>query len=258
MGIRTQTGVEPHGIPASAVDGATARALVPEPRHDAPEPRRRTALSVVPAVVGGRRLQFALFCFAAMLAAALATVLVLNISVSGGQYEVVKLRNQEQALVQENEALAQQAQKLEAPQSVAAKAAELGMVVPGSVASIDLETLKVAGTSSEAKAEESPTSLVADRETAARDTAARDTAARDTAVGAGASAAEPAAPPAETAGTAPAEEGTPATGPVTGTEPAGERLPAGGVPARIVDTEFTEQELNGGTIPAPAQQQPKN
>ena len=121
---------------------------------------------MVPAVVGGRRPPFAVFCFGVMLAA-LATVLVLNISVSGGQYEVVKLRNQEQALTQENEALAQRAQKLEAPQSVAAKAAELGMVVPGSVASIDLDSLKVAGTSSAAKAEESPTSLVADRDTAA-------------------------------------------------------------------------------------------
>lgn len=222
MGIRPQTRVVPHGIPATAVDGATARALVPEPRHEAPEPRRRTPLSVVPAAVGGRRLPFAVFCFGVMLAA-LATVLVLNISVSGGQYEVVELRNQEQTLTQENEALTQQAQKLEAPQSVAAKAAELGMVVPGSVASIDLETLKVAGTSSAAKAEEGPTSLVADRETAA---------------GAGSSTAGQATDPVA---------GDPATEPV-----------AEDVPARTVDAEFTEQELNGGTIPAPAQQQPKN
>ena len=235
MGIRSQTRVVPHGIPATAVDGATARALVPEPGHGAPEPRRRTVLSVVPAVVGGRRLPFAVFCFGVMLAA-LATVLVLNISVSGGQYEVVKLRNQEQALTQENEALAQQAQKLEAPQSVAAKAAELGMVVPGSVASIDLDTLKVAGTSSAAKAEESPTSLVADRETAAG----------------ASSAAEPATEPvAEDPSTEPVAE-DPSTEPVEGEAPAAE------APARTVDAEFTGEELNGGTIPAPAQQQPQN
>jgi hypothetical protein len=235
MGIRPQTRVVPYGIPATAVDGATARALVPEPGHGAPEPRRRTALSVVPAVVGGRRLPFAVFCFGVMLAA-LATVLVLNISVSGGQYEVVKLRNQEQALTQENEALAQQAQKLEAPQSVAAKAAELGMVVPGSVASIDLDTLKVAGTSSAAKAEESPTSLVADRDTAA-----------------GAASEVPAGVPA----TDTTVDDATATD-ATATDATADEVPAAGVPARTVDAEFTDEELNGGTIPAPAQQQPQN
>ena len=189
--------------------------------------------------LGGRRLPFAVFCFGVMLAA-LDTVLVLNISVSGGQYEVVELRNQEQTLTQENEALTQQAQKLEAPQSVAAKAAELGMVVPGSVASIDLKTLKVAGTSSAAKAEEGPTSLVADRETAA---------------GSGSTAAGQATDPV-------AEAESTQDGATAGEEPAnevpGEDAPAADAPARTVDTEFTEQELNGGTIPAPAQQQPQN
>ena len=114
------------------------------------------------------------------------------------------------------------------------------MVVPGSVASIDLDSLKVAGTSSAAKAEkESPTSLVADRDTAAG--AAADVPASEV--------------PADVPADAPASEVPASDATATEATTADE---AADVPAPTADMEFTDQELNGGTIPAPAQQQPQN
>jgi hypothetical protein len=77
---------------------------------------------------------------------------------------------------------------------------------------------------------------VADRETAAGTSPAAEPAT-------GSTAAEPA-----TGSTA--ED--PATGSTTGEEPAAD------APARTVDADFAGEELNGGTIPAPAQQQPQN
>lgn len=238
MSTRTQTRVHARGIVTQAIDGANARVLASEPAFDAPAERRRTPLSVVPAVTRTKRAHFAIFCFGVMLAA-LAGVLVLNVQVSSAQYELVGLRNTERALTQENEALTQRAQNLEAPQNVAAKAAELGMVVPGSVASVDLGTLKVSGISTPAEKTESPTALVAPPEAPYAAPETTDAAAS------GASAADNAsegAPVQQEQEAAPAEaEATETTTTDSGTGT--EDRPS-----------FSEKELNGGTIPAPAQQ----
>ncbi|MET1035435.1 MAG: hypothetical protein ABWX68_09390 [Arthrobacter sp.] len=238
MSTLTQTRVQARRIPAPAFDhGAAARQLEPDYELEAAPERRRTPLSVVPAVVRHRKTHFAVFCFGVMLAA-LASVLVLNIQVTSGQYEVVGLRNAERALTQENEALTQQAQHLEAPQNVAAKAAKLGMVVPGSVASIDLGTLKVSGVSTPAQEEKAPTSLVARPQAPQSGPAA--TAAEPAAVEAPAA---PAGPAADTeAAAATPEAAAPVAAPTVPVEAGAER------------PEFPANELNGGTIPAPAQQ----
>jgi hypothetical protein len=80
-----------------------------------------------------------------MLAAALIAVLVLNISVSTAQYQLVKLRAEQTRLTKENQDLTQQVQNFEAPQNLAAKAAELGMVASTGKGQIDLSTLTVSG-----------------------------------------------------------------------------------------------------------------
>lgn len=240
MSTLTQTRVQARRIPAPAFDhGAAARQLEPDYGVEAAPERRRTPLSVVPAAVRHRKTHFAVFCFGVMLAA-LASVLVLNIQVTSGQYELVGLRNAERALTQENEALTQQAQHLEAPQNVAAKAAKLGMVVPGAVASIDLGTLKVSGVSTPAQEEKAPTSLVA-RPQAPQSGPAANAAAP------AAEAETPAASSAETEAAAPAPEAAAeAAAPVA--------APTVPVEAGAERPEFSASDLNGGTIPAPAQQ----
>ena|SRR5579859_4905159 len=118
----------------SAVAGSLAPASAP----------RRTPLSVVRSLPARRRAPFAIFCLG-VLAAALITVLVLNIAVSTGQYQLVQLRSEQLGLEKQNQDLVQRVQDYEAPQNLAASAAKLGMVASTSKGQIDLKTLMVTG-----------------------------------------------------------------------------------------------------------------
>jgi cell division protein FtsL len=104
----------------------------------------RTPLSVVRTAPRKRRAPFVVLCFA-MLAVALVAVLVLNISVSTAQYQLVELRAKQNTLTKTNQDLTQQVQGFEAPQNLAAKATELGMVASTVKGQIDLSTLSVTG-----------------------------------------------------------------------------------------------------------------
>ena len=223
------------------VEGSTARdaryaAALPE-RNTAP----RTPLSVVPTGPARKRVPFAVFCFV-VLVAALGCVLVLNISVSGGQYDIVKLRGEQIALAQQNEKLTQQLENRQAPQNLAAEAAQLGMVVSPSVGSIDLETMKVSGDPQAAKEGSAPSQLVERPELPAQALTPAEAAEAEAGAETGAEAPVEAEAPAA-AEKAPEAERQPA-------EPkrAAEQPSAGGS-----EKTFSPEELNGGTIPAPKQ-----
>ncbi|MHA7190840.1 hypothetical protein ACX80N_11170 [Arthrobacter sp. MDT2-16] len=151
---------------ATAYAGHGALAVAPErltgsaPGAVAPQPRPRTPLSVVPARPARRRVPFAVFILL-VLGAALAAVLMLNISVSGTQYELVQLRNQQVALSQQNEALVLEIEGKEAPQNLAAAATKLGMVSSPTFGTIDLETKRMTGTPEPAKEGPKPGALIA-------------------------------------------------------------------------------------------------
>ncbi|MEV4901535.1 hypothetical protein AB0K08_09375 [Citricoccus sp. NPDC055426] len=184
--------------------------------------RRRTPLALVPTPIRKSGRGFAALCIA-VLVAALMAVLITNITVSNRQYELVSLKNEQLDLSQSNEVLRQQVEHLEAPQNLSAEARRLGMVNPGDIASIDLATGAVTGTATAADAEDQPGGHVAspvspeEKQAAAQ---AADPEAADTAQPEGAAA--------------------PAATPEGGTEGGPEETT--GVP---------EQDLNGGTIPAP-------
>ncbi|MEW9870536.1 hypothetical protein [Arthrobacter sp. HS15c] len=127
------------------VSGSAAPAIGPTPAG-APGPVRkaRTPLSVVRTAPRKRRAPFVVLCFA-LLAVALVAVLVLNISVSTAQYQLVELRGKQSTLTKQNQDLTQQVQNFEAPQNLAAKAADLGMVASTVKGQIDLSTLAVTG-----------------------------------------------------------------------------------------------------------------
>ena len=127
---------------STAVSGTSALAVAAP--SQAPERSRRAPLALVRALPARRRAPFAIFCLG-VLGAALLCVLVLNISVSTGQYELVQLRNEQLSLQKQNQDLTQRAQNYEAPQILAARAAELGMVASTSKGQIDLGTLLVTG-----------------------------------------------------------------------------------------------------------------
>ncbi len=140
--------------------GNTARALPARgPERDATR-KSRTPLSLVQSVPGRRRTPFVVFCFG-VLAAALMTVLVLNISVSTAQYDLVKLRNDDASLNKQNQDLTQQVQNYQAPQNLAAKAAELGMVASTATGQIDLDTLTVTGKATPATKGQNPGAVIA-------------------------------------------------------------------------------------------------
>lgn len=138
--------------------GNTARALpLPGGR---PDPRKvRTPLSVVRSAPNKRRAPFVVLCFLAM-AAALMAVLVLNISVSTAQYQLVQLKAEAATLNKENQDLTQKKQNFEAPQNLAAKAAELGMVPSTVKGQIDLNTMAVTGKASPAVKGDNPGALL--------------------------------------------------------------------------------------------------
>lgn len=93
---------------------------------------------------------------------ALLVVLVVNIVLSNRQYDMVELNSQLTNVTQSNEALAQDLAQKSAPQSVAQQAADLGMVLPGSSASIDLATGEITGTATAAEADNTPTNFVSE------------------------------------------------------------------------------------------------
>ncbi|MBT2512068.1 hypothetical protein [Arthrobacter sp. ISL-30] len=147
-----------------SVVGNTARALPAEapgtgsPGSDAAR-RQRTPLSLVRNAPGKRRAPFVVFCFA-VLAAALLTVLVLNISVSTAQYQLVELKGDAATLTKQNQDLTQKVQNYEAPQNLAAKAAELGMVASTVKGQIDLKTLIVSGKATPAIKADNPGAVI--------------------------------------------------------------------------------------------------
>jgi len=124
------------------VSGTAAKHL-PAGSPEAPR-RSRTPLSVVRTVPRKRRAPFVVLCFG-MLALALVAVLVLNISVSTAQYQLVELRATQSTLTKQNQDLTQQVQNFEAPQNLAAQATKLGMVPSTVKGQIDLSTLSVTG-----------------------------------------------------------------------------------------------------------------
>ena len=126
------------------VSGSAAPAIGTPGRIPGPGRKARTPLSVVRSAPRKRRAPFVVLCFA-LLAVALVAVLVLNISVSTAQYQLVELRGKQSTLTKQNQDLTQQVQNFEAPQNLAAKAADLGMVASTVKGQIDLSTLAVTG-----------------------------------------------------------------------------------------------------------------
>ncbi|HEU4666937.1 MAG TPA: hypothetical protein VFS79_04670 [Arthrobacter sp.] len=205
----------------------------------------RTPLSVVRTVPRKRRAPFVVLCFA-MLAVALVAVLVLNISVSTAQYQLVELRARQSTLTKQNQDLTQQVQNFEAPQNLAAKASELGMVASTVKGQIDLSTLSVTGKATPAVKGSSGGAvipapavpgqlIVVPPATKGEPLASRKPAEASAQAAQGAAAADAAGSNAATPGAA---------------APAG---PPAGVPAPAAAAAV---ELHGGSVPAPEQRVP--
>lgn len=87
---------------------------------------------------------FAIFAMVSM-SAALIAVLMLNIAVSSKQYELVSMRTQEVALMEQNEALNQQLDSLKTPQNLELSATQLNMIPSTTFGTVDVDAMEVTG-----------------------------------------------------------------------------------------------------------------
>lgn len=211
----------------------------------------RTPLSVVRTAPRKRRAPFVVLCFA-MLAVALVAVLVLNISVSTAQYQLVELRARQSTLTKQNQDLTQQVQNFEAPQNLAAKASELGMVASTVKGQIDLSTLSVTGKATPAvkggaqgaviPAPAVPGQLIVVPPASKGEPLQSRKPAEAESPAADAAAANAAAPEAASRNAA--------------ARPATPSAPAAGAPATPATAAAPAVELHGGSVPAPEQKVP--
>jgi cell division protein FtsL len=206
--------------------GATARAL--PGLNPGPARKSRTPLSLVRSAPRKRRAPFVVLCFG-ILAVALMAVLVLNISVSSAQYQLVQLRSDQLTLTKQNQDLTQQVQNFDAPQNLAAKATELGMVASTGKGQIDLSTLTVTGKAKAAVKGDAPGAVIAAPAVAGQLTVVPPATSKEPLANRKPTADVPAA----------------AAAPAAAAEPA----PPAAAPEPAV-------ELHGGSVPPPAQKVP--
>jgi cell division protein FtsL len=215
-----------------ASPGATARTLPGQTPGTGPARKSRTPLSLVRSAPRKRRAPFVVLCFA-LLAFALMVVLVLNVSVSSAQYQLVQLRGEQSTLTKQNQDLTQQVQNFDAPQNLAAKATELGMVASTVKGQIDLSTLTVTGKAKPAVKGAAPGAVIAAPAVAGQHTVVPPVSANE---------------PLANRKPADAEPATAVPAPAAAAEPA--------PPAAAAVVPPPAAELHGGSVPAPAQKVP--
>ncbi|MDR2257287.1 MAG: hypothetical protein LBE25_15015 [Arthrobacter sp.] len=236
-------------------------AVEPERAHRGDKNGERTPLALVrPAARRRRRWPFVLMCVL-VVAAVVGTVLVLNVSVSRTQYELVSLRSQQQALAQANGTLTEEINNRRAPQNLAKQAQAESMVPGGQPGVVDLGKGTVTAVASPAAADADAAQAAKDDElnvavplTPAERAAAvakKQELARAATAEANAKAAKASGASTETAADSTAGEkdaassGKAAADPETGKGTGAADESSSGIG-------FTKDQLNGGTIPAPS------
>lgn len=107
--------------------------------------RERAPLAVLPSIGPRGRRHYVFFVVLGILMA-LAMILFLNIKITERQYQLVELRAQETALRQENEQLSQEIEFYQAPQNLAVRASQLGMVAAHQQATLNIRENSISGT----------------------------------------------------------------------------------------------------------------
>jgi cell division protein FtsB len=137
---------------------AAARPLARPALRPAPGTRPRPQaprLKVVAPARSGSRTGLALLAVA-LLAGGLLTLLVLNISLSRGSYQLSDAQLEGRKLAERQQALEEEIEAARAPQRLAARARDLGMVPAPNTAFVELPSGKVRGRPAEAKAPVKP------------------------------------------------------------------------------------------------------
>jgi hypothetical protein len=128
----------------SELEEADYAAGAPLPGREPKPARPRTPLSLVVSTPRRTKTPLVVSLFL-LLVAALSAVLIMSVSVSQGQYQLVDLKNQQNELAKTNQAMELDLGAQEAPQSLVARAAAMGMVPATTTGQIDVRTKKVTG-----------------------------------------------------------------------------------------------------------------
>jgi hypothetical protein len=151
---------------------AAARPLARPALRPAPGTRPRPQaprLKVVAPARSGSRTGLALLAVA-LLAGGLLTLLVLNISLSRGSYQLSDAQLEGRKLAERQQALEEEIEAARAPQRLAARARDLGMVPAPNTAFVELPSGKVRGRPAEAKAPPKPKPKASTRPKSAKST----------------------------------------------------------------------------------------
>ena len=151
---------------------AAARPLARPALRPAPGTRPRPQaprLKVVTPARSGSRTGLALLAVA-LLAGGLLTLLVLNISLSRGSYQLSDAQLEGRKLAERQQALEEEIEAARAPQRLAARARDLGMVPAPNTAFVELPSGKVRGRPAEAKAPPKPKPKASTRPKSAKST----------------------------------------------------------------------------------------
>ncbi|TLM82834.1 hypothetical protein [Pseudarthrobacter sp. NamE5] len=233
-----------------AASGSSAAGTALPARTPGDRRKGRTPLSVVRTAPRKRRAPFVVLCFA-MLAVALVAVLVLNISVSTAQYQLVELRARQSTLTKQNQDLTQQVQNFEAPQNLAAKASELGMVASTVKGQIDLSTLSVTGKATPAVKGGAQGAVIP-----APAVAGQLIVVPPASKGEPLQSRKPAEAESPVADAAASKAAAPEAPSREAPRPAAPSAPAAGAPATPATPAAPAVELHGGSVPAPEQKVP--
>lgn len=132
----------------------SAAAESPAPEKGSSEP----ALKALPKL--RRRQKGLLAGVLLLLLTALGAVLAVNIHMGNTQYQLVQMQNDHRSLVHQNQALAQQVQFMESPQSISNSAVTLGMVMPATAGTFDLSSGEIASSADAASNGDQPSNFV--------------------------------------------------------------------------------------------------
>ncbi len=122
--------------------------------------RPRTPLAVVPAPLPSTGRGMTVLCLGILLFSLL-LVLVVNITVSNRQFELLELKEKQTEVTEANELLGQRVSYLESPQNLAVRAEALGLVRASGTASVDVADQRVTGQAEAASEQEGSAMFVA-------------------------------------------------------------------------------------------------
>lgn len=228
------------------------------PRRDTDRVQRpRTPLALVPPRKSvRRRAPFVILCLV-LVVAVVGVVLALNVQVARTQYDLVRMQSEQEDLTQSNQTLTSELNYRKAPQNLAAAAEDLNMVAAGQPGTVDLTHGTVKGKAKAAAASDDDATAMLDKPLEPQQQEAKNVERQSAAQAAATKAQDKASDSAQQSAKTEASSATSAAGSgaataaTTAKKADSKKQSTASNGDDATRAAFSEQTLNGGTIPAP-------